>query len=156
MALARRESLPYYPPRARWYSPALKVSDRITHALALDRLRLPSLPGLDLRQLLAAFVVPGLAVYFRSPGLIGNSALAAAALLALTFLMFLGYTVGNLAFGLLLSLHVSGFVHYCAPFIGSSLRRRILFTVATFAAIGLLIYLPAQSILQRHFSRRCK
>jgi hypothetical protein len=151
MATAHRDFSPYYPPRARWYSPVLRATDRIGRALALDRLHV-RLPGnLELLPLLAGFFVPGLAVWFRFQGLIGRTALALAALLVLAFLAFLGEALDNVVFGLLLALHASGFVAYCAPVVGHQIHRRLLLTLAILGAMTLLVYLPAQTILQDWF-----
>jgi len=148
MAKTQRDSSPYYPPRARWYSPLFYWIDGVSHLLALDRLRLPQ--EINLGAMAVGFLVPGLAVYFRTPGLLGKAALSFAGLLLLSFTIWLGYGIGNLAFGMLLSLHVSGFVYYCTPLFRTSLGRRLLFTVITLVALSLLVYLPAQNIMQSY------
>jgi hypothetical protein len=150
MAAARRNSSPYYPPRARWYSPVLGAFDRLHRSLALDRLNLALGSGVNLAELVAGFLVPGLAFYFRASGIIGKAALVWAGLLVLMFFILLGEGWDTIIFGLLLSVHVSGFVFYCTPLLGSSVWGRLAFTLGRLAAIRLLVYFPAQSFLETY------
>ena len=43
--------------------------------------------------------------------------MAACALLFAIFIVWLGYPIGNYAFGLMLSIHTTGFVYYCSPYL---------------------------------------
>src|SRR5208283_4112553 len=101
----------YYPPRARWYSHLFSFGGAIQRRLALDRMHAPR--EMALAGLVASFLVPGLAVYIRGPRLWGMAALAGCGLLLLSFIVWFGYPTGNFALGLLLSIHISGFVYYC-------------------------------------------
>jgi hypothetical protein len=140
----------YYPPRARWYSGFFSFGSAIRRRLALDRIRLPR--EMALIGLVAGFLVPGLAVYIRGPRLWGKAALGGCGLLLLIFIVGFGHPVGNFAFGLLLSIHVSGFVYYCSPLLlEASLRSRLLFTLLTMMALGLLIYLPIRNVVLQHW-----
>jgi hypothetical protein len=150
MALARQKPSPYYPPRARWYSPALGAFDGVRRTLALDRLKVNLGPDIDLIQLVAGFFVPGLAFYFRLPGLIGKVALVWTAFLLMMFFLFLGSGWDNLVFGLLLSVHVSGFVLYCTPLLGPSAWNRLLFTLAMLVTIRLIVYSSAQAVMENY------
>ena len=141
------DSSPYYPPRAGWASPLLGIIDRIRRRLGLDAILFPQ--GINTGAMVLGFFIPGLAVYFRWPGLIGRAALIFAGFLLLTFMIELGRPAGSLAFGMLLSMHTTGFVTYCTPLFGASLPRRLLLTVLTGVALGLLVYMPARTLLQR-------
>lgn len=145
----QEEASPYYPPRARWYSGFFSFGSAIRRRLALDRIHLPR--EMAFIGLVAGFLVPGLAVYIRGPRLWGKAALAGCGLLLLLFIVWFGHPAGNFALGLLLSIHVSGFVYYCSPLLlEASLRSRLLFTLLTMMALGLLIYLPVRNaVLQR-------
>ena len=102
--------------------------------------------------LVASFLVPGLAVYIRGPRLWGKAALASCGLLLLLFIVWFGHPVGNFAFGLLLSIHISGFVYYCSPLLSkTSFSSRLLFTLLTMMALGLLIYLPIRNVILQHW-----
>ena len=136
----------YYPPRARWYSRIFYVGRAWRHRLALDRLSLP----LEVKPggLAAGFFVPGLAIWLRGPALWGRAALAGSLALLLFFMVWLGYPAANLAFGLLLSLHVTGLVYYCQPLLaGEPFRSRLGFTFLALLAVGLFLYLPVCALL---------
>jgi hypothetical protein len=143
-------SSPYYPPRARWYGPVLAGVDRLRHRLALDRISPP--PGVSLARIIASVLVPGLGFYFRSPRLWGRAALALAALLLLVFFVGFGYPAGNIAFGLLLSLHTSSLAFLLEPWLGDSrLRTRVLVSVCVLVGLSGLVYWPARSYLERRW-----
>jgi hypothetical protein len=146
----QEEASPYYPPRARWYSRFLSFGGAIRRRLALDRIRLPR--EMALIGLVAGFLVPGLAVYIRGPRRWGKAALAGCGLLLLLFIVWFGYPAGNLAFGLLLSIHITGFVYYCSPLLSeASFQSRLLFTLLTMMALSLLIYLPIRNVVLQHW-----
>jgi len=120
------------------------------HRLAMDRIRLPK--GITLRGLIPALLVPGLAVYIRGPRLWGKVALATCAFLFLVFIIWLGYPVGNYAFGLMLSIHASGFIYYCSPTLrNEDFGRRMLFTLAVLLGMGLFFYAPLRRAIQNHW-----
>ena len=141
---------PYYPPRARWYSPLFAFGNTLRRGLVLDRIHLPR--GITFWGLVGSFLIPGLGIYLRRPRLWGLIAFAACGLLLLQFIMWLGYPFGNYAFGLLLSIHVTGFVYYCSPLLaGMEFPSRLLFTLAVLVSIGGLIYMPTRHVIQERW-----
>jgi hypothetical protein len=141
---------PFYPPRARWYSRLYYLGLATRQRLALDRIQLPE--EITALGLVLGFLIPGLAVCLRGPRRWGEIALSACALLFLLFIVWLGYPAGNYAFGMMLSIHASGFVYYCAPVLrNGDFWRRMLFTVAVLAALGLGIYAPIRNEIQDHW-----
>jgi hypothetical protein len=136
----------YYPPRARWWSPLLYLTDALRRRLPIDSLPKIRFSG----ALIAAFLVPGLGVYLRGQRVLGRTALFLAGFLALTFLIWIGCAVGNLAIGMLLSLHATGFVYYLTPLLRESLARRLVATVLTLVALSVLFYIPMQTILEHY------
>jgi hypothetical protein len=146
----QEEASSYYPPRARWYAPVFTIFGSVRRRLALDRLVMSG--EVNLGRLFAGFLVPGLAVWLRGPKLWGQAALAASALLVLIFIVGLGYAAGNIAFGLLISLHCSGFVYCCNPLLaGERFSRRLAFTFLVLLALGLVVYQPARHFVQQHW-----
>jgi hypothetical protein len=142
----RKETSSYYPPRARWYAQFFYLADALRRRTALDRLALPSelKPG----ELAAGLLVPGLAVYFRGPRLWGKAALGASAALALVFIVWLGHLAANVAFGLMISIHATGFAYYCNPLVARrSFFQRTAFTLLILLAMGLFIYAPARDFV---------
>jgi hypothetical protein len=141
---------PFYPPRARWYSRFLYLGLATRHWPVLGPMRLPK--EMTFKGVILGFLIPGLAVQLRGPRFWGTIALSACAVLFLVFIVWLGYPFGNFAFGLLLSIHASGFVYYCSPYLqGREFSHRLIFTLLVLAAIGLGFYLPIQHTIQNHW-----
>jgi len=141
---------PYYPPRARWYGRIFYFAAAIRRSLIPDYTHLPS--GLTWYGLLGGFFIPGLAVYFSKPRLWGRLALAGSVLLLLCFIVWLGYPFGNYAFGMVLSLHATGFIYYCNPLLmDKSFGFRIAFTGLVLMALGFCIYGPLRNAIQDHW-----
>lgn len=141
---------PYYPPRARWYGRAFYLGLATRHRLALDRIALPK--EITLAGIAGGLLVPGLAVYLRGPRLWGRMALGACGLLFLLFTVRFGYPPGNYAFGLLLSIHASGFAYYCSPCLQDrGFWFRMGFTLAVLMALGFLLYAPVRSTIQHRW-----
>ena len=93
---------PYYPPRARWFSPVFGLMQAIRRRTGLDRLHLPD--EISAFAFIASLLVPGIAFVVRKERLIGRAILLGYGLLALVFIVWLGYPVANIVFGLMLSL----------------------------------------------------
>ncbi len=145
-----RVSSSYYPPRARWYSPLLLLAGEVRRRLALDRLRLPT--GVPFYRALASLLVPGLGFYLRGPRLWGKAAMGFAALMALVFIVGLGYPIGNVAFGLLISTHVSSVLYVFEPWLaGERFRTRLLFSFVLLVLLGALVYLPGRNLIQERW-----
>ena len=140
----QEEASPYYPRRARWYSPVFYFVNAIRRQLWLDRIHLPQ--GMTFAGTSASFLVPGLGVYIRGPRFWGVATLLGCGLLLFFCLVGFGYPAGNFAFGLLLSIHTTGFMYYCSPWLQQEeFRGRLAITLLALMAIGLLIYLPIRN-----------
>jgi hypothetical protein len=141
---------PYYPPRARWYAPVFYAANTVRRTIALDRIYLPgslSWPGLAL-----SFFIPGAGFYFRGPRIWGLAVMAGCALLFSIFILWFGYPLANLAFGMMISAHVSGLVYYCSPLLQQwDFTVRLLFTGLVLIAVGMLIYSPVRTAIQGHW-----
>lgn len=141
---------PYYPPRARWYSPVYFLGSVLRRGLALDRIVFPR--GITVSGLAGSFLVPGLGFFLRGPRIYGKAAMAGWGVLFLFFIVWLGYPFGNCMFGLMLSLHATGFVYYNGPhFSNRTFSYRMLFTLAALTGMGLGLYLPAGHVVQNHW-----
>jgi hypothetical protein len=140
----------YYPPRARWYSRLLLMAGGVRRQLALDRLRLPS--GVPFSRAVASLLVPGLGFYLRGLRLWGKAAMGFCALLALIFIVGLGFSVGNVAFGLLLSIHVTSLIYVFEPWLGDEkFHTRLLFSGGLLLALAGFVYLPARNLIQEEW-----
>jgi hypothetical protein len=143
-------SSPYYPPRARRYGRIFTISDATRRRLALDRICLP--PQVRSREFLVSLLVPGYAFWARAPRHWGIAALVTSAVFLLTFFIALGYPIGNIAFGLLLSLHSTGVVYLLEPTLaGVRLRFRILVSCAAMAGLYVFLYMPVRNFVQDHW-----
>lgn len=138
---------PYYPPRAKWYSPLFQFSDALRRRTHLDRLRLPA--GITLGAILKSLWWPGIAFCVRGEKLIGRIVICVSVLLAGIFIIGLGYPAANIAFGLLLSAHVTSLVFLCGPWLmGERFRVRVGFTLAVLLILGLFVYAPLRNTFQ--------
>jgi hypothetical protein len=150
LSLRHETVSPFYPPRARWYGRFFYLGLATRLQLALDRIRLPK--EITFRGIIAGLLIPGLAVYICGPRFWGKLALSACAMLFLFFIVWLGYPLANIAFGLMLSIHASGFVYYCSPCLsGRDFPHRLIFILLVLAGIGLGVYLPIQHAVQNHW-----
>src|SRR5262245_47681684 len=129
----------YYPPRARWYSPFIYAWYALRRRTWLDRLQLPI--GISPCDFLLAVLIPGFAFQVRGHKLVARLIYLGELFLAAIFIVWLGYPVANMAFGLLLGTHVSSVLFLLNPWIANArLGFRILFSFLVFVAIGGCIY----------------
>jgi len=116
----------------------------------MDRIVMPR--TMQIGELLAGFFVPGVAVWLRGPRLLWQAALAGTAVLLMVFIVGFGFPVANIAFGLLISLHCTGFVYYCSPLMaGEPFERRLGFTFVILLVMGFLMYMPMRWYIQGHW-----
>ena len=142
-------ALPYYPPRAKWYSPLFHLGNAVRRRAHLDRLQLPA--GISLGAIFKSLWWPGIGFYVRGEKLIGTVVICGSLLLASVFIVWLGYPAANVAFGLLLSAHVSSLVFLCNPWLaGARFRARLGFALAMLLVTGLFVYAPLRNLFQAH------
>ncbi|HTY86879.1 MAG TPA: hypothetical protein VMB80_05385 [Candidatus Acidoferrum sp.] len=142
----------YYPPRARWYSPVFYWSNALRRRLWLDRIQV-QLPGrMTFAGSAASSLVPGLGFYLREPRRWALAAWLGYGLMLALFLVAYGYPAGNFALGLLIAIHVTGFLYYCGPFWQqANLQSRLFFALLALLAIGLSVYLPLRNAVLQHW-----
>ncbi len=141
----------YYPPRQRWHGRFFYWGLAIRHRLALDRIQLPE--KITIGGIIPGILIPGLAVYIRGPRLWGKLALSACAFLFLSFFVWLGYPAGNDAFGLLISMHVTGLVYYFSPALrNEDFWHRLLLTIAVLLGLGLFFYAPLRGTIENRWA----
>jgi len=148
--MRKLEILPFYPPRARWYGRWRQIGDGFRRVSQMDWICLPE--NISLWQFLAALLIPGLAFWLRRQRRIGQAIMAAWALLLAVFILWLGYTVANFAFSLMLSLHATSILFLISPWLrGARLFFRLLAGVATLFLLGALLYVPLRNQLQNRW-----
>jgi hypothetical protein len=140
----------YYPPRARWYAPVFYFFNAVQRRIALDRIHLP--PSVTWLGLCGCFLVPGFGFYLRGPRILGRLIMSVSALLFMIFIVWLGYPFANIAFGLMVSAHVSGIVYYCDGFLRQwEFMSRIGFTILALVGVGFSFYAPLRGFIQDHW-----
>jgi len=107
----------------------------------LDRIHLPT--GMATRAFVAGLLIPGYAFVARQERLIGRFVMLSYGLLAAVFVLWLGYPVANVAFGLMLSIHVSSVIFLLNPwFVEARLAFRFATGLTLLFLIGGGLYAP--------------
>jgi signal peptidase I len=71
----------------------------------------------------------------------------------LVFLIWLGYPIANLVFGLMISMHVSSIIFLLNHWLSElSLVRRLLISLAILFVVSRLIYVPAMDLMEKHLA----
>ncbi len=140
----------YYPRRARWYSSLLAPGDWLRRRLRLERIRMP--PGTAVVGWVVSALVPGWGFCARGRRLWGVTAMGASVLLALIFIIRLGYPAANLALGLLLSIHVTSLSYVLEPWTSSErFRTKLVFGLMLFVGLTCGVYLPVRNLVEHHW-----
>jgi len=141
----------YYPPRARWYTRLFFVpAERARRSFHLDRLRWPG--GISTGNFLLSLALPGFAFFALGRQRLAWIFAAGYAIALLLFVVALGYALGNIAFGILISLHATSIVFLEGLWLSaSSFRTRLGAALCTLVAIWTLVYAPFVAYLQRHW-----
>lgn len=139
----------FMPPRAGRLAGLRLAAERALRQLRLNELVLPD--GLLFRHVLLSLLVPGFGFVAARQRKLGKWAMAASGVLVLIYVLFLGRAVGGVAFGLLVSVHVSSFLflidHHFRHF---GPRRRVVNALLAVGLFWLVLYLPVQGWLERH------
>jgi Signal peptidase, peptidase S26 len=134
---------PFYPPRARWYSPVIQLGYGLRRWLHLDDIRRAL--GCSVPMLFAVLLAPGYG--FRAAGRARLwPVLAAYVVLALVVLVWLGHSVAGLAFGLMIALHATGTASYLGSLWRLTLRGRIGLVLGVLFFLALLVYRPLRDL----------
>lgn len=143
----KRIESPYYPSRASWFSPLLRVGHAARRVMWIDRIHFPD--GISLRAFLLSLLLPGYAFIARRERLIGRVIMGCYAFLALVFFVWLGSPFANIGFGLMLSLHVSSIIFLLNPWLAEA---RFPFRIASGLVLLLLVgggfYTPIREQLE--------
>jgi hypothetical protein len=145
-----KASSPYYPPRARWYSPVRGLGGTLQRRLALNRFRLPQGPSVG--GIIGSLLVPGLGFWLRGPLWLGGLAVGACLFLLLLFFVEIGSQAGNIAFGLLLSIHGTSLIYLIEPWLADArFRTRLFASMALLVGLGGLVYMPARNWMENRW-----
>lgn len=142
---------PYYPPRAGWSSRVYGAWARLERIVGADPLRIEGERAW--RTILLGLLVPGHA--FRAQGFRRTGILLGATHLAAlpVFLAAIGHQAADLAFGVMLSVHVTSATQVavgCSE--GARVRDRLLWGLVACLLLGSVIYLPVQRFYVNHWA----
>jgi hypothetical protein len=133
---------PYYPPRAGWNRHFYHAAYAVRRQLHLEDLNLPEL-AIDISawKTFLCLLVPGFSFAHAGWKWLGRGMLAAWFAAGVVFLAWLGYTTANVAFALMMSVHVSSILHFVnrvSP--GMSVLRRLGLSLGILLVVGQLLY----------------
>ena len=121
-------------------------------SLHLEHLSLPRFAiSISTRQVLLCLLVPGFSFYHAGWPRIAAAFAGAWVVAGLVFLLWLGHTAASIAFGLMMSVHVSSVLHFLnrvAP--SSSVWRRLALSLLVLFVMGQLIYRTGLDWFQNH------
>jgi len=141
---------PYYPPRARWFAPLLRLGLAIVRVLGLDRLYRPG--AVSFGGLVASLLIPGVGFWLAGRRFLAKAAVAGYTLSLCVFVVALGRAPANIAFGLLISIHSTGLILLLDPWLlGIRFRTRLFCSLAVLSFLAGLLYLPARTFLDTHW-----
>ena len=147
-----KETSPYYPPRAGWSRHLYSAAYSARRHLHLENLHLPRLAiHVSLKRAALCLLLPGYSFYDAGWRRIGLGFALGWLVAGAVFLMWLGYTAASIAFGLMMSFHVSGVLHFLnriSP--SSSVLRRLALSIAILFVVGQLIYGNGLNWFQSH------
>jgi hypothetical protein len=141
---------PYYPPRARWYSWFFYLWFPFRRVLHLEKIHLPR--GYSFSQFVLSLVLPGYACIANGRHVLGRAFMGVYFFSALVFAVALGYQLGNVGYGLMISAHASSLIFLESHWLrNSSFQLRFGLAVVTLLALWLGVYSPVVDFAQRHW-----
>ncbi|MGA9452164.1 MAG: hypothetical protein WBW41_12565 [Verrucomicrobiia bacterium] len=144
---------PYYPPRARWYSPLFRPWSKLQRALHLERIRFPA--GFTAGQVVLSLLLPGYSLFVNRRKTVG-AAFAAIYLASLVcFVVWLGFPMGGAAYGLMISIHASSiiFLENCALRDKYEFGIRFPLAIVTLLVVWLAAYRPVVKFAEANWWR---
>ena len=147
--MGSRSSSSYYPPRAGLNRHFNQISYAVRRRLHLEQL------GLKLKTTPSRFffglIVPGFSFLDAGWGTMGKATMIGWTLAALVFLIWLGYAAANIAFGLMMSMHVSSILYlHNRAFPEMPVLRRLMFSIMVLLIVGQVVYVSGLKLCQSY------
>lgn len=142
---------PFYPPRARWWSPVFTPWFRLLRVLHLERIHCPQ--GFNVGQTFLGLLVPGLAFCALGRRTLGLSILAIYCASVPVFIVRLGFAEGNFAYGLMLAAHATSIFYLASHWFGKmELMSKLGVAAGSLLLVWLALYLPAVGWFEHHIA----
>jgi len=141
----------YYPPRSRWYTRLFfGPGERARERLHLDKFRLRGV--ISASQFLLSVALPGFAFFALGRRMLGRLFVASYVLGLLVFVVALGYFVGNVAYGLMISVHATSIIFLEGLWLaGDRFRVRLIAAICTLLMVWGLVYVPVVRFVENHW-----
>ena len=141
----------YYPPRSRWYTRLFFApGERTREWLHLDRFRLRGI--ISGWQFLLSIALPGFAFFALGRRMLGRLCVSGYVLGLLVFVIALGYFVGNVAYGLMISVHATSIIFLEGLWLAADrFRVRLVAAICTLLMVWVLMYAPVVRFVENHW-----
>jgi len=141
----------YYPPRARWYTRLFLVpGDRVRRQLHLEKFQMRG--GLSLTQFFLTLALPAFAFFVLGRRMVGWLLVVGYSLGTIVFVVYLGYPVSNIAFGLMMSIHATSIIFLEGLWLAKDrFGVRLFAAFCTMLAIWGLLYAPALQLAENQW-----
>ncbi len=149
---SRHESTsPFYPPRARWYGAVFYpwfLARRVFH---WEQIHLPV--GLTIQQFILSLLLPGYAFFADGRPKLGWAFLGVYFYSAALFLVALGYQLGSVGYGLMISVHASSIIYLQTRWLREFCRFsfRLVLAICTLLLVWGTVYRPVVHFAQAHW-----
>jgi hypothetical protein len=146
------QTSPYYPPRAGWSRHFYEAVYALRGQLQREDLKLPHFAiTVSFRQFLLCLFVPGFSFTFAGWKWLGRGTLLAWFAALGVFMAWLGYAAANIAFGLLMSMHVSSIIHFLNRISPSrTVLRRLALSLGVLFVVWQMIYGMGLRLVEKH------
>jgi hypothetical protein len=141
----------YYPQRARWYSRFLYPCFALRRGLHLETIHLPS--DLSTLQFFLSLIAPGYAFFVNGRWVLGWVFLGTYFVSAIVFVVALGYQIGGIGYGLMISAHATSIIFLEGHWLRERCEfgYRLMLAVVTLLAVWQAVYAPAVDFVERHW-----
>jgi len=141
----------YYPPRARWYGAIFRPWFGVRLAWDWERIHLPV--GLTVQKFILSMLLPGYAFSADGRPKLGWIFLGVYFYAAALFVVALGYQLGSLGYGLMISAHASSIIYLQTRWLrdGCRFSLRLALAGCTLLLVWGAIYRPVVNFAQDHW-----
>jgi hypothetical protein len=139
----------YYPPRARWYGRLLDPWLKLRREFELGRIRLPA--TFSFSQVVVSLILPGYAFFVKGRRHLGWAFLGGYCVAAMLFVVALGYPLGSVGFGLMISAHASSIIFLEGCWLREDCRfsLRLVLAAVTLLTVWHICYSPLIGFAER-------